>query len=94
MCDAPTAKDLAVRKTSAAPRSEAIPASYALLRTLCRPSRYMELSLTCPRCGEEFPSAIQMDAETFTKIRLNDLIERCAQCGFSKRYQKAEYFFR
>ena len=56
---------------------------------------YMEraLTLTCPQCGTEFSSALQMDAETFTKIRLQNNIERCSQCGYSKRYQKGDYFF-
>jgi predicted RNA-binding Zn-ribbon protein involved in translation (DUF1610 family) len=54
----------------------------------------MQLSLTCPQCGAEFPSAIQMDAETWAKIRLQNNIERCSECGFSKRYQKSDYFFK
>lgn len=51
------------------------------------------LSLTCPRCGTEFASALQMDPETFAKIRLQTNIERCPNCGYSKRYQKGDYFF-
>jgi transcription elongation factor Elf1 len=53
----------------------------------------MTLSLTCPQCGAEFASAIQMDAETWAKIKVEGNIERCASCGFSKRYQKSDYFF-
>jgi predicted nucleic-acid-binding Zn-ribbon protein len=53
----------------------------------------MTLTLTCPRCGAEFASAIQMDAPTWAKIRLDSNIERCSNCGYSKRYQKADYFF-
>jgi hypothetical protein len=56
-------------------------------------SMEMTLTLTCPRCGAEFASALQMDAPTWTKIRLDGNIERCSNCGYSKRYQKADYFF-
>jgi uncharacterized Zn finger protein len=51
------------------------------------------LSLTCPKCGAEFTSALQMDPETFGKIRGENNMERCSDCGFVKRYQKADYFF-
>jgi hypothetical protein len=51
------------------------------------------LSLTCPNCGAEFASAMQIDAETWAKIRVENNIERCSVCGFSRRYQKGEYFF-
>ena len=56
---------------------------------------YMErtLSQTCPQCGQEFASALQMDPETFAKIKLENNIERCSICGYSKRYQKPDYFF-
>jgi transcription elongation factor Elf1 len=54
----------------------------------------MDLCLTCPQCGAEFRSAIQMDKETWTKIKVEHNIERCSACGFSKRYQKSDYFFR
>jgi transcription elongation factor Elf1 len=53
----------------------------------------LALTLTCPRCGEEFASAIQMDEPTWAKIRLDANIERCSNCGYSKRYEKADYFF-
>jgi len=52
----------------------------------------MTLSLTCPQCGAEF-AAIQMDAPTWARIRMETNIERCSHCGFSKRYQKSDYFF-
>jgi hypothetical protein len=53
----------------------------------------LTLSLACPQCGAEFASAIQMDAATWAKIKLENNIERCSSCGFSKRYQKSDYFF-
>jgi predicted RNA-binding Zn-ribbon protein involved in translation (DUF1610 family) len=53
----------------------------------------MALSLTCPQCGIEFASAIQMDAPTWANIRLVANIERCSNCGYSKRYLKADYFY-
>jgi hypothetical protein len=57
------------------------------------PQIEMPIRLRCPQCGTEFQSAIQMDRETWIKIRVEDNIERCRGCGFSKRYQKADYFF-
>jgi DNA-directed RNA polymerase subunit RPC12/RpoP len=51
------------------------------------------LSLTCRECGKEFPSALQMDPETFTKIKVENNLERCPHCGFARRYQKGDYFF-
>ena len=51
------------------------------------------LSLTCPQCGQEFASALRMDTETFAKIKLESNIERCSNCGYSKRYHKDDYFF-
>jgi predicted nucleic-acid-binding Zn-ribbon protein len=55
----------------------------------------MTLKLACPQCGTEFESAIQMDAPTWAQIRVQEQgnIERCSHCGYSKRYQKADYFF-
>jgi predicted nucleic-acid-binding Zn-ribbon protein len=53
----------------------------------------MTLSLTCPQCGAEFPSTIQMDAETWAKIQMEGNIERCANCGYTKPYQKSDYVF-
>jgi hypothetical protein len=53
----------------------------------------MTLSLTCPQCGVEFASAIQMDAPTWTTIKLQSNIERCSACGSARRYQKPDYFF-
>ena len=51
------------------------------------------LSLTCPQCGSEFASALQMDPRTFATIRVENNMERCMNCSFVKRYQKADYFF-
>jgi DNA-directed RNA polymerase subunit RPC12/RpoP len=51
------------------------------------------LSLTCRTCGKEFPSALQMDPETFTDIRVDRNLERCPHCGYAHRYEKANYFF-
>jgi hypothetical protein len=43
----------------------------------------MTLSLACPQCGDEFASAIQMDAKTWATIKLENNIERWPNCGFS-----------
>lgn len=53
----------------------------------------MSLSLTCPQCGSEFASAIQMDAPTWATIKMETNIERCSNCGYSKRYIKGDYFY-
>ena len=53
----------------------------------------MSLSLTCPQCGSEFASAIQMDAPTWATIKMETNIERCSNCGYRKRYIKADYFY-
>jgi len=52
------------------------------------------LTLTCPYCGREFPSVIQMDPETWGAIRMDlHVIERCPDCGWSSPFSKSEYFF-
>jgi hypothetical protein len=52
------------------------------------------LTLTCPHCGREFPSVIQMDPETWEAIRIDlHVIERCPDCGWSSPFSKSEYFF-
>ena len=51
------------------------------------------LTLTCPRCGEGFPSAMQMDPLTFDGIRLASMIERCSACTHAFRFEKGDYFF-
>jgi hypothetical protein len=53
-----------------------------------------ELCLVCPRCGETFPSAMQMDEQTFTKIRVADMLERCRACHEASRFNKVDYHFR
>lgn len=52
------------------------------------------LTLTCPRCGEPFASAMQMDLPTFDAIRLDPIIERCSACGHASRFAKSDYSFR
>ena len=51
------------------------------------------LTLTCPRCGEGFPSATQMDPLTFDAIRLESMIERCSACAHAFLFEKDDYFF-
>jgi hypothetical protein len=51
------------------------------------------LTLTCPRCGQGFPSAMQMDPLTFDAIRLESMIERCSVCAHAFRFEKGDYFF-
>ena len=52
------------------------------------------MHLTCPHCGESFVSVIQIDPETWDRIRMNDgMIERCTHCGRSSRFAKGDYFF-
>jgi ribosomal protein L37E len=51
------------------------------------------LTLACPRCGESFPSAMQMDPTTFDVIRLESMLERCSACGHAARFRKDEYAF-
>ena len=53
-----------------------------------------ELGLVCRSCGEWFSSLIQMDRESFDKIRLDRLTECCSHCGHRAQYDKAEYGFR
>jgi predicted RNA-binding Zn-ribbon protein involved in translation (DUF1610 family) len=53
-----------------------------------------ELTLSCPRCGQAFKSAIQMDSATWAAIRMDlGLIERCPHCGWSSPFSKSDYFF-
>jgi len=53
-----------------------------------------ELRLVCPRCGETFPSAMQMDEQTFAKIRVRSMLERCRACHEASRFKKSDYSFR
>jgi DNA-directed RNA polymerase subunit RPC12/RpoP len=57
------------------------------------PTMERTLSLTCRECGKDFASALQMDPETFTKIKVENNLERCSHCGSARRYQKDDYFF-
>jgi hypothetical protein len=52
-----------------------------------------ELSVTCPHCGKRFASALQMDEETFSRIRIIEHIECCRQCGQANRFHKQDYYF-
>jgi hypothetical protein len=53
------------------------------------------LSAMCPHCERWFASAIQMDRETWERIRMNSgLIERCFHCGRASRFSKGDYSFR
>ena len=51
------------------------------------------LTLVCPRCGESFASALQMDPRTFEAVRLESMIERCSVCAHAFRFEKGDYFF-
>ena len=51
-------------------------------------------SLVCPGCGATFASAMQMDQETFEKIRVENILERCSECGQASRFSKPDYTFR
>ena len=57
-----------------------------------RPTTEMEpgaiLTLTCPRCGEGFPSAMQMDPLTFDAMRLESMIEPCSVCAHAFRFEE------
>lgn len=46
------------------------------------------LTLTCPRCGEGYPSAMQMDPLTFDAMRLESMIERCSVCAHAFRFEE------
>jgi hypothetical protein len=53
------------------------------------------LMAPCPKCGQWFASAIQMDPGTWASIQMRSgLMERCSECGTSTRFAKAEYQFR
>jgi uncharacterized C2H2 Zn-finger protein len=52
------------------------------------------LSLTCPRCGSVFASAMQMDPKTFEGIRIVKLLECCPTCSTVSRFSKSDYLFR
>ena len=52
------------------------------------------LSVTCPACGASFASSIQVDRETFDKMRLDDVLERCSACHEASRFDKSAYSFR
>jgi hypothetical protein len=51
------------------------------------------LSLTCPSCGRRFASALQMDRETFERIKLEGQRDRCPFCGTSSWFEKGDYMF-
>lgn len=51
------------------------------------------LCLVCPHCGATFPSAMQMDPESFAKIRVVKVLERCSACTQASRFNKADYSF-
>jgi hypothetical protein len=52
------------------------------------------LSLTCPKCGSVFASAMQMDPETFGGIFLANMLECCKKCATVSRFSKSDYLFR
>jgi hypothetical protein len=53
------------------------------------------LGSTCPNCGEWFASAMQIDRETWAKIRVrNGMMERCSHCQHASRFEKGNYSFR
>jgi hypothetical protein len=52
------------------------------------------LSLTCPKCGSVFASAMQMDPKTFGGIFLANMLECCKWCSTVSRFSKPDYLFR
>ena len=36
---------------------------------------------------------MQMDPETFERMRLSEMLEHCAECGFASKFTKADYHF-
>ena len=52
------------------------------------------LSLTCPRCGSVFASAMQMDPKTFGGILVANMLECCSKCSTVSRFSKSDYLFR
>ena len=52
------------------------------------------LTLTCPRCGAVFPSAMQMDPKTFGGIVVGNMLECCPKCATVSRFSKSDYLFR
>jgi ribosomal protein S27AE len=52
------------------------------------------LSLTCPRCGAVFASAMQMDPKTFGGILIANMLECCPKCATVSRFAKSDYLFR
>ena len=52
------------------------------------------LSLTCPKCGSVFASAMQMDPKTFGGILIANMLECCKKCATVSRFSKSDYLFR
>jgi hypothetical protein len=52
-----------------------------------------ELSLTCQVCGRRFTAALQIDRETFERIRIPDQFECCRFCTQARRYSRDDYYF-
>jgi hypothetical protein len=52
------------------------------------------LSLTCPKCGSVFASAMQMDPKTFGEILIANMLECCRKCAAVSRFSKSDYLFR
>jgi len=71
------------------PRCSIQPAISRQRRDVTRSNPDLDVS----RCGEGFPSAMQMDPPTFDSIRLESMIERCSACAHAFRFKKDDYFF-
>jgi len=51
------------------------------------------LTLVCPRCGNTFPSVLQLDPPTLEGMRGETMRERCSVCDYAFRVKKSEYRF-
>ncbi len=52
------------------------------------------LCLVCPKCGQTFDSAMQMEPSVFEQIRLDRPLESCRNCGHVSRFSKRDYLYR
>ena len=54
----------------------------------------MVMMIKCKSCGNEQPSAIQMNEQSFESATLTNNSEQCTSCGQMSTYNKYDYFFR
>jgi translation initiation factor 2 beta subunit (eIF-2beta)/eIF-5 len=53
-----------------------------------------QMMVKCRQCGDEHPSMIQIDQESFKTSALSNNSEQCSKCGKITTYNKSDYFFR